>query len=58
MGHAYDRKENTLKILNIQEKVTYLNTIERFHIYKTKKTAILLNDNYTDTYNPLFELIL
>jgi NCAIR mutase (PurE)-related protein len=38
-GHTYDNIENTLEILNIQEKNTYLNTLERFHIYKTKKQA-------------------
>jgi hypothetical protein len=56
-GHAYDSIENTLAILNFQEKDTYLNTLERFHIYKAKKMGGLLNDNYTDTYNPVFELI-
>jgi hypothetical protein len=57
-GNAYDNIENTLKILNTQEKGPYLNTLEKFHIYKTKKTGILLNDNYADTYNPIFKLLL
>jgi hypothetical protein len=50
--------ENTLKILNTQGKGPYLNTLEKFHIYKTKKSGILLNENYTDTYNPIFEILL
>jgi hypothetical protein len=57
-GHSYNKIENTLKILNIQDKGPYLNTLEKFRIYKTKKTGILLNDNYADIYNPIFELIL
>jgi hypothetical protein len=44
----YDSIENTLEILNFKEKGTYLNTLERFHIYKAKKTGGLLN-NYMDT---------
>jgi hypothetical protein len=52
-GHAYDTVENTMEILNFQEKGNYLNTLERFHIYKAKKTGGLLNDNYVD--NPVFE---
>jgi hypothetical protein len=36
-GHAYDNIENTLEVLNFQEKGNYLNTLERFHIYTDKK---------------------
>jgi hypothetical protein len=46
-----------MKILNYQEKGQYLNTLERFHIYKTNKTGGLLNDNYIRVYNPVFEAI-
>jgi hypothetical protein len=58
IGHAHDNTENTLKILNTQGKGPYLNTLEKFHIYKTKKTGVLLNDNCADTCNPIFELLL
>jgi hypothetical protein len=44
-GHAYDNIENTLKILNTQGKGPYLNTLEKFHICKTKKTGIFLTTN-------------
>jgi hypothetical protein len=57
-GYSYTNIENTLKILNIQDKGPYLNTLETFHIYKTKKTGILLNENYTDIYNPIYELLI
>jgi hypothetical protein len=56
-GHAYDKIENTMKILNFHEKGKYLNTLEKFHIYKANKTGILLNDNFTVIYNTIFDLI-
>jgi hypothetical protein len=56
-GHAYDTLENTMKILNYQEKGQYLNTLERFHIHKTNKTGRLLNDKNIHVYNPVFEAI-
>jgi hypothetical protein len=46
--------QDTLKILNTQGKGPYLNTLEKFHIYITKKAGTLLNENYADTYNPIF----
>jgi hypothetical protein len=46
-----------MKILNYQEKGQYLNTLERFHIYKPNKTGRLLNDNYIHIYKPVFEAI-
>jgi hypothetical protein len=55
--HAYNTMENTMKILNLQEKGQYLNALERFHIYKTKMSGGLLNDNYVHTYSPVFEAI-
>jgi hypothetical protein len=55
-GHAYDKIENTMKILNFHEKGKYLNTLKKFHIYNANKIG-LLNDNFTDIYNPIFDLI-
>jgi hypothetical protein len=57
-GDAYDNIDTTLKNLNIQGKDLYLNTLEKFHVYKTKKTGILHNENYADTHDPIFELLL
>jgi hypothetical protein len=37
--------------------LTYLNTLEKYHIYKTKKTGHLLNDIYADTYNLIYEFL-
>jgi hypothetical protein len=39
MGHSYGSSENSLEILNIQEKGPYLSTLEKFHIYRTKQTG-------------------
>jgi hypothetical protein len=56
-GHTYDKIENTMEILNFQEKGKYLNILEKFHIYEANKTGILLNDNFTDIFNPIFDII-
>jgi hypothetical protein len=56
-GHTYDKIENTMEILNFKEKGKYLNTLKKFHIYKANKTGTLLNDNFTDIFNPIFDLI-
>jgi hypothetical protein len=56
-GHAYGTLEDTLKIVKIQRKSLHLNILERFYIYKENKIGSLLNDTYTDQYNPLFELV-
>jgi hypothetical protein len=57
-GHEYGNIENTLNILNVQKKGAFLNTLEKFQIYKKQKTDSLLNENSTDIYNPIFELLL
>jgi hypothetical protein len=57
-GHEYGNIESTLNVLKIQKKGAFLNTLEKFHIYKTQKTDNLLNENSTDIYNPIFELLL
>jgi hypothetical protein len=35
-----------------------MNTLERYHIYKNKKTyGNILNDTYSEAENPIFEVI-
>jgi hypothetical protein len=35
-----------------------MNTLERYHIYKNKKTdGSILNDTYAEAANPIFEVI-
>jgi hypothetical protein len=55
--HTYGTLEDNLKIVKIQRKGLHLNTLERFYISKENKIGLLLNDTYTDQYNPLFELV-
>jgi hypothetical protein len=43
---------------HLQEKGPYLNTLEKFRIYRTQQTAYLLNDIHANTYNPIFELLI
>jgi hypothetical protein len=56
-GHTCGTLEDTLQVVSIHNKGPHLNTLERFHIYKERKTGTILNDNYADFYNPLFELV-
>jgi hypothetical protein len=57
-GHSYGSLENSLEILNIQEKGPYPNTTENFYIYRTKQTGYLFNDIHANTYKPIFELLI
>jgi hypothetical protein len=56
-GHIYGNIEKTMEILNLHEKGNCLNTLDKFHIYKANKDNKLLKENYTDIFNPIFELI-
>jgi hypothetical protein len=42
-----------------KKKGQHTNTLERYHIYKNKKTyGNILNDIYAEAENPIFEVIL
>jgi hypothetical protein len=56
--HSFGNLEDTVHVLNTQHKGPYLNTLEKYHIYKTNRTGCLLHDIYSDTYNPIFELLI
>jgi hypothetical protein len=53
--HSYNTIENTMEVIKIGQKGTYLNTLEKYYIYKTNKTGLLMNDMNTDEHNPIFE---
>jgi len=57
-GHSFGNLENTMEIIQLQKKGTHLNTIERFHIHKEVVTNNHLNEDYTETSNPIFNTIL
>lgn len=47
-----------MQVLNIQHKGPYLNTLEKYQIYKNKNTGHLLNVIYADTYSLIFEFLI
>ena len=57
-GHSFGNLENTMEIIQLQKKGTHLNTVERFHIHKEVITNNHLNEDYTETSNPIFNAIL
>jgi hypothetical protein len=43
-------QHNTMDILHMMKKGQYMNTLERYHIYRTKKTyGNILNGTYAET---------
>jgi hypothetical protein len=50
--------ENTMKILHIEKKGQMLDTYERFDIYEISRQNLELNDNYTETRNPIYNTII
>jgi hypothetical protein len=55
-GHAYGKIEETMDVIHVTGKGRLLNTLERFYIYDLSKNKLQMNDTYTDTYNPIFDL--
>jgi hypothetical protein len=52
---SYDTIENTMDVIRIGQKGKYLNTLEKYYIYKINKTGLLMNDMNIDEHNPIFE---
>jgi hypothetical protein len=46
-----------LKVIEIQSKGQYLNTLERYYTYKHKTMGEIFNELQYDTHNPILELI-
>jgi hypothetical protein len=57
-GHEYNKIEHCMSIIKIQNKGKFLNTLEKFYIYKEQKSGNLLNENSMETFNPIYELLL
>jgi hypothetical protein len=47
-----------MKILHIEKKGKMLDTYEKFHIHEISKQNIQLNNNFAETYNPIYDLII
>jgi hypothetical protein len=56
-GHERAHDINELEILEIQQKGSILNTLEKFHIFKSRKERTLLNEIQSDVHNPIFAVI-
>jgi hypothetical protein len=57
-GHEYGIIEKTVTILHIEKKGQILDTCERFHIHEIGKQNLQLNDNFTETFNPIYNTII
>jgi hypothetical protein len=57
MGHTYGSMADTMKVLKTEKKGKHLNTLEKYHIYKTSKEGLQMNDTYIETHNSIFEVI-
>jgi hypothetical protein len=49
--HSYGLLDSTIDILHIVRKGKYMNTLEKFYIYKTRKQGTQQNDAYTGTHS-------
>jgi hypothetical protein len=56
-GHERAHSITDLEILERQNKGPFLNSLEKFHIFKCKKENKLLNDIQFDINNPIYEVI-
>jgi hypothetical protein len=56
-GHERAHSIMDLEVLERQHKSPFLNTLEKFHIFKCRKECNLLNDIQCDIDNPIFEVI-
>jgi hypothetical protein len=48
-GHTYGSITSTMRVLKTERKGKHLNTLEKYHIYKTSKDGMKMNDTSTPT---------
>jgi hypothetical protein len=56
-GHAYRVMTDTMDVITTGRKGQHLNTLERYHIYRTSRENLHMNDTYIDTHNPIFKAL-
>jgi hypothetical protein len=56
-GHTYGTIEDTVGILKTAENVPYINTLERYCVYKNSQLGIQINDTYTEMTNSIFKTL-
>jgi hypothetical protein len=47
-----------MEILHIEKRGQLRNTLERFHLYDLSIQKLQMNDPYTATHNPIFDIII
>jgi hypothetical protein len=55
-GHSFGKMNDIMEI-KIEQKGSYLNTLENFHIFKLFKQGIQLNNIGSNIHNPIFNVI-
>ena len=55
--HTYGTITDTMESITVGRKGKYLNTLEKYHIYKTSKENLHMNNTDIDTHNPIFEVL-
>jgi hypothetical protein len=48
---------NSLEVMEVQPESQYLNTLEKYDIYKHRRIGVMFNELQYDMYNLIFELI-
>jgi hypothetical protein len=56
-GHRYGSITDTMDIISTGMKGRYLNTLEKYHIYKISKNNLYMNDTHIEVHNPIFQII-
>jgi hypothetical protein len=57
-GHTCSTIDQTMEIRHMEKKGPKLNTLERFYIYDLTKKGLQMNDIFTDTHNPIFDILI
>jgi hypothetical protein len=55
--HDFSKDITALEVLEVHPKTPFLNTLERFHIYKSKTTGLVYSEQLFHSYNPIFEIL-
>jgi hypothetical protein len=50
-------KDTALEVFEVHSKTPFLNILEKFHIYKHKKTGVIFNEQIFYSYNPIFLIL-
>jgi hypothetical protein len=50
--------DQTMEVLHREKEGPKLNTLERLYIYDLTKKGLQMNDTFTDTHNPIFDILI